>query len=119
MITRELERSSFYREQVPKLVKQLCVFAFVCFAWIFFRAESLPDALLIVQRIFTAIWHDPQIPVLMLVLVVLVWFYQFIYESQLREVLKLGWLRVALAVFMVAYLCICSTGGGTFIYFQF
>ena len=39
MITRELERSAFYRQRVPKLAKQAGVFLFVCFAWIFFRAD--------------------------------------------------------------------------------
>jgi len=43
-VTRELERTPFYRDKVPKLVKQLLVFAFVTFAWIFFRAESIGDA---------------------------------------------------------------------------
>ena len=62
MITRELERSAFYRERVPKLAKQAGVFLFVCFAWIFFRADSLGDAMLIVRRIFTSPWHDPQVP---------------------------------------------------------
>jgi hypothetical protein len=119
MITRELERSSFYREQVPKLIKQLGVFTFVCFAWIFFRAGSLADALLIIERIFTAVWRDPEIPALMLALVLLVWLYQFLYESRFRQILKLGFVRVGLAVFIVAYLCLCSSGGGTFIYFQF
>src|SRR5207247_5144287 len=57
MITRELERSAFYRDHVPRLVKQSGVFVFVCFAWIFFRAGSLDDALLIVTRIFAAAWH--------------------------------------------------------------
>jgi len=55
----------------------------------------------------------------MLALVFLVWLYQFLYESHLRPVLKLSVVRIGLAVFMVAYLCLCSSGGGTFIYFQF
>src|SRR3989449_8285543 len=76
VITRELERSAFYRERVPRLVKQSGVFVFVCSAWIFFRAGSLDDALLIVTRIFTAAWHDPQMPALMLVLVAVAWLYQ-------------------------------------------
>jgi D-alanyl-lipoteichoic acid acyltransferase DltB (MBOAT superfamily) len=119
MLTRELERSEFYREQVPKIVKQLGVFAFVCFAWIFFRAESLSDAWLIIGRIFGAAWRDPQIPALMLVLVLAIWLYQFIYESRLRHVLAGGLVRVSLAVCMVLYLCLFSSGGGAFIYFQF
>jgi D-alanyl-lipoteichoic acid acyltransferase DltB (MBOAT superfamily) len=119
MVTRELERSQFYRDQVPRLLKQIGVFIFVCFAWIFFRAESLGDAGLIIQRIFTAIWSDPQIPALMLALVGVVWLYQFIYESKHREILQTSFVRVGAAAFMVIYLFLFSSGGGTFIYFQF
>jgi len=119
LITRELERSAVYRERVPKLLKQAGVFVFVSFAWIFFRAESLPDALLIVRRIFSAAWHDPQIPALMIALVATVWLYEFLYESRFREVLKTSFVRVGVAVGIVLYLCLCSSGGGTFIYFQF
>jgi alginate O-acetyltransferase complex protein AlgI len=119
MATRELERSTFYRDQVPRLLKQLGVFAFVCFAWVFFRAESLDDARLIVRRIFTAVWSDPQIPALMLGLVALIWLYQFMYESKYRGILQAGFVRVGLAVFMVLYLFLFSAGGGAFIYFQF
>ncbi len=119
LITRELERSAFYRERVPRLVKQLAVFVFVCFAWVFFRAGSLGDALLIIHRIFTAAWHDPQLPALMLVLMAAVWFYQFCYESRFREVLQTSVVRVGLAMIMVLYLCLCASGGGAFIYFQF
>ncbi|MBI4664092.1 MAG: MBOAT family protein [Verrucomicrobia bacterium] len=119
MITRELERSEFYRTCVPQSVKQLGVFAFVSFTWIFFRAGSLNDAILIVQRIFTAAWHDPQIPALMLGLVALIWSYQCFYESRFRGLLQTGLVRVGVAAFMVLYLCVCSSGGGVFIYFQF
>ncbi|MEY2411171.1 MAG: alginate O-acetyltransferase complex protein AlgI, partial [Verrucomicrobiota bacterium] len=87
MITRALERSGFYREHVPKPLKQIAVFLFVCFAWIFFRANSLQDALLIVGRLFNGAWQDPKIPALMLLLVALVWMYQFLYESRARSLL--------------------------------
>ncbi len=119
MLTRELERSAFYRERVPRLVKQAWVFLYVCFAWIFFRAESLGDAGLIVHRIGTAAWQDPQIPLLMLALAAVVWGYQYLYESRFRAVLKSSPVRVGLAVGMILYLCLCSSGGGAFIYFQF
>lgn len=117
--TRELERSQFYRERVPKLVKQVAVFAFVCFTWIFFRATSLSDAFLISGRIFHAAWTNPQVPALMLALVLLVWLYQFMLESRAREILQTGLVRVSLVTAMVLYLCICSSGAGSFIYFQF
>ncbi len=128
MLTRGLERSAVYRDRVPKLAKQLGVFLFVCFAWIYFRATSLADANVIVRRIFTAPWHlapsgeplrSPPIPGLMLLLVALVWLYAFWYESRWRGYLKAAPLRVATAVFMLLYLGVCSSGGGTFIYFQF
>jgi alginate O-acetyltransferase complex protein AlgI len=117
--THQLDRSAFYRKRVPKLLKQAGVFLFVSFTWIFFRADSLPDAWLIVQRIGTAAWQNPQIPALMLALVAVVWLYQFCYESRFREILKFGFVRAGLAVLMVLYLCLCSSGSGKFIYFQF
>ncbi len=119
MLTRALERSSLYRNRVPRVLKQAWVFLYVCFAWIFFRAESLGEAGQIVHRIFTAAWQDPQIPLLMLALAALVWLYEFLYESKLRELLAHGFVKVGLAVGMVLYLCLCSSGGGAFIYFQF
>ena len=119
VVTRELERSRFYRKKVPKLLKQACVFIFVSFAWIFFRADSLGDALMIVRRIFCAAWRDPQMPALMLLLVALVWLYQVMCESRLRVVLQSGFVRVGAAVGMMLYLWLCAAGGGAFIYFQF
>jgi D-alanyl-lipoteichoic acid acyltransferase DltB (MBOAT superfamily) len=119
MITRELERSALYRQRVPKLAKQFGVFLFVSFAWIFFRAGSLSDACLIVRRIFGGTWQDPQIPLLMLVMIVVIWLYQFLYESRFRRLLATSFVRVSLAAAMLVYLCVCSAGGGAFIYFQF
>jgi alginate O-acetyltransferase complex protein AlgI len=119
MVTRELERSAFYRERVPKLAKQFGVFLFVSFTWIFFRAGSLSDAWLIVQRLFSSTWQDPQIPLLMLVLIAVIWLYQFLCESRFRELLATSTARVSLAAAMLIYLCACSSGGGAFIYFQF
>lgn len=119
MLTRELERSVFYRRRVPTFVKQGWVFVYVCLAWIFFRATSLADALLIVRRIGQAAWSDPGIPALMLLLVAAVWCYEFLYESRFRQALAAAPVRVTLAVAMILYLCLCSSGGGAFIYFQF
>ncbi len=120
VLTRELERSAFYKERVPKVVKQLLVFAFVTFAWVFFRARSFGDARLIVTRILTAGWADPAFPLLALGLVLAVWCYQFVYESAGRRVLALAPVRVAVVVLMAVYLAaFTGTGVQAFIYSQF
>ncbi len=120
VLTRGLERSAFYKERVPKFAKQLLVFAFVTFAWVFFRARSFGDARLIVTRILTAGWADPAFPLLALGLVLAVWCYQFVYESAGRRVLALAPVRVAVVVLMAVYLAaFTGTGVQAFIYFQF
>lgn len=119
MVTRELERSAVYRDRVPKLIKQALVFVYVCFAWIFFRASTVSDALLVLKRIGSSTWNSPQFPALMLLMVCTIWAYQWLYESSLRPVLANRYVRVALAAAMALYLCFCSSGGGAFIYFQF
>lgn len=121
MLTRELERSAFYRERVPAAVKILFTFTFVTFAWIFFRATSIEQAWTIVSRIFTAPWTtDPKFPLVALVLVLAVWTYEFLYESKARKFLDLVPVRIASVVFML--LCVAffaSSGEHAFIYFQF
>jgi D-alanyl-lipoteichoic acid acyltransferase DltB (MBOAT superfamily) len=119
VVTRELERSAFYRKRVPRLAKQAAVFLYVSSAWIFFRADSLPEALRIVGRIFAEGWQSPNIPIMMVALVVAVWAYQALCESRFRERLEAGWVRVGLAVLMALCLWLGSSGVGAFIYFQF
>jgi D-alanyl-lipoteichoic acid acyltransferase DltB (MBOAT superfamily) len=120
VVTRELERAAIYRERVPKLAKQMGVFAFVSFAWIFFRARSLHDAWVIVTRIFTSGWADPAFPVLALVLILAIWLYEHLYESQHRWVLTLAPARLGIVVLMAVYLTIfAGSGSQPFIYFQF
>ena len=116
--TRLLERSEAYKS-VPFVFKRAWVFAFVCLAWIFFRAESVSDAMTVFSGIFTKPWEDPACPPLMLMLVVAVWFYQWMSESRYRELLELGFVKVAMAVSMIIYLALAASGGGEFIYFQF
>jgi D-alanyl-lipoteichoic acid acyltransferase DltB (MBOAT superfamily) len=118
--TRELEGTTFYRNQVPRILKQLAVFAFVTFTWIFFRAASLEDAVIILTRIIMDGWTNPEFPVLMLALILSVWIYQFAMESRLRPILGTKPARVGLAVGMVLYLTFFASGSTQpFIYFQF
>jgi D-alanyl-lipoteichoic acid acyltransferase DltB (MBOAT superfamily) len=121
-LTREAEQTEFYKRRIPRLVKQLGVFTFVTFTWIFFRAQTLGDAWLIIKRIGTTGWQDPRFPLLMAGLVLAVWLYQLIYNSRsvLRRVLEAAPVRVGLAMFMVAYLVIVAQPSTKqFIYFQF
>ena len=121
-LTRELEQTEFYQERIPRLAKQLAVFTFVTFTWIFFRAQSLSDAGLIIGRIFTTGWADPRFPVLMAVLILAVWVYQLLYTS--RSSLR-WWIDVAAGASgpgrpMIAYLAIVAQPSTKqFIYFQF
>jgi D-alanyl-lipoteichoic acid acyltransferase DltB (MBOAT superfamily) len=118
--TRELERTAFYRRRVPRPVKQLAVFVFVTFAWVFFRARTFGDAVTVLRRTVTTAWTDPRFPLLALSLVLAVWAYQFVCESRLRRVLHWAPVRVGLVLAMLVYLVVF--GGGRvegFIYQQF
>ncbi len=119
-LTHAAERAPWYRDRVPKLLKQLLVFCFVCFAWIFFRSANLQDAATVVTRMFTTGWEDPQFPLLALLLVLSVWFYQWLYESKGRGILEHPAVRVTLVVAMALYLLLVpGAGEQAFIYFQF
>ncbi len=122
VVTRELEQHPYYHDRVPRLAKQLAVFAFVSFAWIFFRAQSLTDAGIIVLRIFTTGWSDPQFPLLMGAMILAVWLYQlcFASETKLRDFVSSKPVRVGLATAMIVYLAaIAAHSSQAFIYFQF
>ncbi|MBI4564773.1 MAG: MBOAT family protein [Planctomycetes bacterium] len=119
MLTRELERSEFY-ERLPRIVKQTFVFAFVTFAWIFFRARTWGDSWTIVSRIFASGWADPRFPLVLLAMVLIVWAYQLTSEARTRPLVQASPVRIAAALFMVAWLAIVSQPASQdFIYFQF
>ena len=119
-VTRGLERSPLYSRRVPKLAKQVFTFGFVTFAWIFFRAQSVSDAWLIVTRIVTSGLADPLCPWLMLAMVLSVWLYQCVYESRFRMALTFSPIRVGLVVLMLLYVAVAGgSGDNAFYYFQF
>jgi D-alanyl-lipoteichoic acid acyltransferase DltB (MBOAT superfamily) len=122
-VTRELEQTETYKERVPTFVKQMLVFTFVMFTWIFFRAGyELDKAWIVIGRIFTTAWTDPRVPLLMVILILAVWIYQLLYTSEmrLRSLLELGAVRMALVLLMVTYLAIVAQPSTKqFIYFQF
>ncbi len=120
VVTREAERTRFYKERIPTFAKQMFVFAFVAFAWIFFRAESLEHAVQIIQRMVTAGWSDPRFPIWALVLILGTWAYEFAFESKLRWLLELSVVRVVGVVVMILYMALfCGGDAQGFIYLQF
>jgi alginate O-acetyltransferase complex protein AlgI len=122
VVTRELEQSSIYRDRVPKIVKQLGVFVFVSFTWIFFRGQTWGKSWLVLSRIFTTGWVNPEFPGLALLLIFAIWIYQFLYTSEGlgRRIVEWTPLRVALVGAMLAYLgLVAQPGSQQFIYFQF
>jgi alginate O-acetyltransferase complex protein AlgI len=122
VVTRELEGTPFYKQRVPTFAKQLAVFSFVTLTWVFFRAPTFADARLIFRRIFTTSWVDPQLPMLMVILVAAIWAYQFLYTTNrfTRRPLEWASVRVGLAMAMIAYLVIVAQPSTqAFIYFQF
>jgi alginate O-acetyltransferase complex protein AlgI len=121
-LTREMEQTEVYKKRIPRLVKQLLVFTFVTFTWIFFRAQSLDDAWLVISRVCTAGWSDPRFPLLMAAMILAVWLYQLLYTGAgpLRRLLDAKPMRVGLALSMIAYLLIVAQPSTKqFIYFQF
>ena len=118
--TRKLERTEFYKKLVPKIFKQIIVFLLVSFAWIFFRATNINDAWLIVSRIFTSGITNPYCPLLMILMVLAIWIYQFMYESSLRKILEIKYVNVIITIMMILYLAISSPSRENyFIYLQF
>jgi alginate O-acetyltransferase complex protein AlgI len=120
--TRELETKVWYRDRVPRFVKQVLVFAFVCLAWIFFRATSVEQAWLVLSGIFTKPWGDPRFPVLMGLLLFAVWVYEDLFSRgpATRRLLELEPGRVALAVAMMVWLAVVAVPSSkAFIYFDF
>ena len=104
----------------------LMTFIIVTFAWIFFRAESLQDAILIIQKIFTStgnIFMDKSTLLLAFVSLLLVVAYDITKEYNIKLHLldsKNVFVRYITAIFMICYIIAFGVlNGGSFIYFQF
>jgi len=117
---RELELTDFYRHRLPRPVKQFFVFHWVCLTWVFFRAATIEDALLILRRILSFTAGDPRFPLAAALLVGLVLAYQLIFRSKSRRLLCTPAVRIALVTAMMLYLAFFSTPGyEKFYYFRF
>ena len=102
-------------------------FGLTVFAWIFFRAESLGQAVVYVQGIFTRSLFsvpDMQLAKRLMGLLVIFIVIEWLGREEQYAIAKLGlrWPRLARVTFYYAIVfCLFyfSTVGQTFIYFQF
>ncbi|MHB9031362.1 MAG: MBOAT family O-acyltransferase [Candidatus Latescibacterota bacterium] len=118
--TRELERTAFWRDRFPTLAKQLITFHVVCLTWIFFRADTFGNAMTILKNIFTPVAIDPRFPLLAALFVLLVWGYQFLFESRLKPMLEHSAVKVSFMLAMIIWMVYFSMPGfERFYYFRF
>lgn len=123
---------------VGRLIRIPFVFAFTCFAWIFFRAQTFSEALFVIKNLFSGITTPvsyvlngyanigmPKEDVLAYLCVILI-LAVFDYTSMKQDVYeKIGMMKMPvrwLLYFIIVWLIIFFTpvtSGSEFIYFQF
>lgn len=107
-------------DRIPRIVKQLLMAHFACLCWIFFRAGSVHEATMILQRIFSRIPGQETVPVALVCVMTIAWLWQLASTSRVRSIMEQPWYRGAALGSMVLYLVLfASSTGGQFIYFQF
>ena len=112
----------------PKLVRILSTFCFISLAWIFFRANSITDALTIIQGIFTnqgSLFKGDGIPSLILPIFMI----GILLCKEIKDEyhLKLSlmhntnpWISVPSSAIVIIIILLCAEfNSGQFIYFQF
>ena len=111
---------------IQNLFRMLLTFVIITFAWIFFRAENLQDATLIIHKIFTnsgSIFMDKSTLILAFSSLVLIGAYDITKEFNVKIRLldsKNIVVRYITAALILCYILAFGVlNGGSFIYFQF
>lgn len=111
---------------IPNLIRMMITFCIITFTFIFFRAETLHDALLIIQKIATtsgSIFMDKSNLLLAFISMIFVFTYDIIKEYNIKFHLfesKYSIIRYATAALAICYILAFGVlNGGSFIYFQF
>lgn len=106
--------------------RRVLMFHLVCLGWLFFRAESLPQAGEILRAIFTNFaWdvHAANMLTTIFLLCAPLWFVQILQvkTGQLLAPMELSIVprTILTAVMILMFLALGNTGGEAFIYFQF
>ncbi|MBP2172660.1 MBOAT family O-acyltransferase [Methanococcus voltae] len=119
------------------ILKTLIIFSFVCFAWIFFRANSISDALYVCSNLFTAIFStslsDLKVTLyyagltlpLLLKIIISIGILEFVHLVQYMKLDNYGifnniYLRWLVYYFLVFWILLVGAfQSSEFIYFQF
>lgn len=113
---------------LPTLLNVILTYILTSFAWIFFRANSISDALTVIRKIFTdqgPLFIGDGIPalVLPLIMIALLLFKELKDEYGVRLSLMhhtSPWVSIPSCAFMVIIILLCAEfNSGQFIYFQF
>ena len=125
-----INQSSIKKYNAYKAIKILIVFMLVCYAWVFFRASSISDALIISYKFFSD-WNGSLylgastvsffFSVLLIILLFSVQFLQYkgiasLYfsSSKAHPITQLFWY-----VLLLLGICMLGISSNSFIYFQF
>lgn len=141
ILAKKLKLENFQRSRMKKVLDVLFVFALVNFAWIFFRANSIDDALFIVgsfknlfsdiysykEAIYTYINIYPsfgrvEFLITILSVVILELFHLIQRHNSIRHILRKRprWIRLTIYYFLVLWIIFWgSREGSQFVYFQF
>lgn len=124
VVLRPVEATEWYQLKVPRLAKRVGVFLFVCVTWIFFRAASVRDALLILRRLTFESWNLSldaiETPPLLIMMVITVWCYQWLVDDAGASWSLPNWVATALCILMLCYVSLAiGRVDQPFIYFQF
>ena len=119
IISPRSDKSGWYGK-VPRLIRQLLTFIFITVTWIFFRLGTVEESWAVLKKCVTFESGSTLIPVIPLLLTLVIWIWQLIYDSEKRKILENRAVRVITLSLMLILLLFLSGGGHEqFIYFQF
>lgn len=112
----------------PKLLRIVATYVFIVFAWIFFRANNISDAYIIICKIATehgSLFIGDGIPALVLPLMMII----ILLAKEIKDECKLNisfmhhnnpWISIPSSALIIAIILLCAEfNSGQFIYFQF
>jgi alginate O-acetyltransferase complex protein AlgI len=121
-------KDSVYRS-LPRAVRVGVTFAIVCLAWVFFRAETLPQALVYLSSLFgmgavtagsqvaAAAMYTPYHVVMFLITVLVTW--KGVEAWKFTENLSLQRVAVIMSLLLVSVLFMWGQTENPFLYFRF